>query len=90
MNENELEEAIEKEKDDAFDKVRDILLTFGGTKIDGFERARHALDLLEELSARVISSCSTDEKSADALCDTFGKNLQMLAHQFLAQEKKPT
>jgi hypothetical protein len=82
----DLENEIEKEKDAAFEQVRDILLNFGGDKIDGLERARHVLDLLEEIAARVISTCSTDAKSADALCDTFSQNLQMLSHRFIAEE----
>ena len=82
-----LETDIEKEKDDTFDQLRNILLNFGGDKIDGFERARHVLDLLEELSARVIASCSTNSKSIDELCSTFSQNLQLLSHRFLLEEK---
>jgi hypothetical protein len=82
----DLNNEIDKEKDTAFEKIRDILFNFGGDKMEGIERARHVLDLLEELSARVIVSCATDVKSVDPLCDTFSKNLQMLSRRFIAEE----
>lgn len=86
MNEN-LDTEMEKEKDQAFVMMRDILLNLGGDKIDGFERARHVLDILEELSARVIASCAPDKNKIDELCSVFSQNLLLLSQRFLAEDK---
>ena len=77
------EHTIEHEKDLLFKKISTDLLNFGvEAKIDGFARAAHVLDLLEELSARVVANCAVSHETVDEMCGVFNQNLKMLAHKF--------
>ena len=80
--------AIEKEKDEVFAKIVDLLLQIGGEQMSGLDRAAHVMDILEEVSARVIASCSANEEAIDELCDTFSQNLRLLAKHFQEQDGK--
>ena len=79
---------IDSKKEQAFNKISEILLSVGTPEIDGMERTAHIFDVLEQLLARAISGSSLEDEHIDEICEESFKNVKEMAKVFLEEEKK--
>jgi len=79
---------IDLKKEQAFNKISEILLSMETSGMDGLEKTAHIFDVLEQLLARAISGSSLTNEHIDEICGESFKNIKEMAKQFLDMESK--
>jgi len=81
---------IETKKAEAFEEMRDILLSLPANPKDETEKTDHILDLLEQMLAHIIASSCLEKKHIKEMCTQSLKNVETMANEFLTEEMKET
>jgi hypothetical protein len=78
---------INQQKEQAFTAIRDILMNINSNDDDPIGNTGHALDVLEQLLARILAASAFDEESLEELCEESFENIEELAREFFAEEE---
>jgi hypothetical protein len=82
------EENIDVVKEQAFNKIGEILMSIETNEVTGIAKTGHILDVLEQLLARVIAGSSISNETIDEMSNESSENVKKLAKLFFFEENK--
>ena len=77
---------IENKKAIAFSAISEILFELSAHESNDLEKAGHVLDILEQLTARIIASSCLEMKHVEQMAEETKINIETLAKQYLEDE----
>lgn len=77
---------INVQKEQAFNSIRDILMSIEAEDVDDFEKTIHILDVLEQLLARTIAGSSLNNDHVEEISQESFANIKRMAMEFLKDE----
>jgi hypothetical protein len=82
------EENIDVIKEQAFNKIGEILMSIETKEVNGIAKTGHILDVLEQLLARVIAGSSISNETIDEMSNESFENVKKLAKVFFFEENQ--